>query len=292
MASQKTRRQHVLPQFLIRRFADADTGEVVAYDRKYKMVLPRKQPKSIAYEWDYLTLDPPDSPGSTWIEDEALVVPDHRGAQLVERIVRRRAVSPDDVPMTREFIALLHMRGPELRRLAEKAVRHGNDAFALAQSLPNLRSVPDSSDITGHLSKKADDDSDELLGRNEVIRMQMGRTPKLLQILEQHPWNYSVVSIQHPRFVTSDNPIVARHAVTGRFASISSIGLRHASEFWLVLDPRCALVLSAGWPQGQILTDLSLHGLHQVNTAVAQASDRWTIWQPGSGADQCLDLPA
>lgn len=291
MTSQKTRRQHVLPQFLIRRFADADTGEVVAYDRKYKRVLPRKQPKSIAYEWDYLTLDPPDSPGSTWIEDEALVVPDHRGAQLVEHIVRRRTVSADDVPMTREFIALLHMRSPELRRLAEEAARHGNDAFALAQSLPNLRSVPDSSDTAGHLSKKADDDSDELLGRNEVIRMQMGRTPKLLQILEQHPWNYSAVSIQHPRFVTSDNPIVARHAVTGRFASITSVGLHYASEFWLVLDPRCALVLSAGWPQGQILTDLSPHRLRQVNTAVAQASDRWTIWQPGSGADQFLDLP-
>ena len=292
MSSQAAKRQHVLPQFIIRRFADADTRLVVTYDRKWSSTPKERRPRGIAYKRDYLTLDLPDPTQATMIEDKKLLVPDSRGAKLLDRIAGRRVVSSSDVPAAREFLALLHMRSPEYRWLAEAAVRHENDLLGRLAPMPDNQAMPDHSLGTADPSRYTGSDSGQLFGRNEVIRLQMIRKPALLKVLEQRTWNYLVVWLPYPGFVTSDNPIVAREAATGRIAPISSVGILNASEIWFLFDPHCALLLSTDWSLPPLMIDLPRHELRRVNTAVAAASDRWTIWQPGSAADQFLDLPA
>ena len=291
MASQRSKRHHVLPKFIIRRFADADTNLVVAYDRWNGPPPRERAPKSVAYEWDYFTFESQDPEKATSIEDQALVVPDDRGAKLLGSIARHLVVTQDEVPATRELLALLHMRSPEYRELAEEAVDHGNAWYAQAddQGWSDVQAAgdPPVGDMGGAVG--------QLLGRNEVLRLQMGREPVLLRILERPEWSFRVVWLPYAGFVTSDNPIIAKHRDSGSVGRIRSIGLQHARELelelWLLFDPHCALLVAAHSRLPPLVIDLPQHELRQINTAVASASDRWTIWQPGSPADQFLDLP-
>lgn len=289
MGSQRSKRHHVLPKFIIRRFADADTNLVVAYDRWNGFAPRERAPKSVAYEWEYFTFETQDLEKATLIEDQTLVVPDDRGAKLLESIARHLVVTQDEVPATRELLALLHMRSPEYRELAEEAVDHGNALYAQTDDQGRL-------DIQAAGDPPVGDVSDAvgpLLGRNEVLRLQMGREPVLLKILERPEWSFHVVWLPYAGFVTSDNPIVVKHRGSGSVGRIRSVGLQHAEEleFWLLFDPHCALLVAAHSHLPPLVIDLPRHELRQINTAVASASKRWTIWQPGSVAEQFVDLP-
>ena len=104
-------------------------------------------------------------------------------------------------------------------------------------------------------------------------------------------WEYVIAYTPEPRLVTSDVPVVARSGLADFFGVIPEVGLANASELWMPFDPHHALLLTRDRSCPIWIGNIAPSTIRLWNHAIADASNRWTIWRPNSVARQYVNLP-
>ena len=291
------RRQHYVPQWYLRRFRDptskAGRDYVAAYDQRSKTQHERMAIKNVAVESNFYTLEAPDHPDA-YIVEKQLARLDELHSDLIARILDRGSVLNAEIPEVRALLVLQHARTRALRQRTERAFR-GEVQRQVGEQLEEegppanwpdeLReSFAENIEVLKRCEWKAENEKDELmaiqLGPNRGFRIG-------LDLFR----GFTIVRLLNAAFVASDNPIVARRLSYPHWGGIMDIGLANASELWFPLDPRHALLMTRDAVACPTLIDLPVPQIRDINNALMRASDRWTIWQPGSAADQFLDLP-
>ena len=277
------RYQHYLPQWYQKRFADTRTEQVAAYNRRMDKVLASTSTRNVGVERDFYTLAYVAKESAYYIEETALPKAEGNGQLLLERIADEGVIHVADVPALRELLSLMHMRTKVYRELCKHAVEHGQRTVAvdsggliLPEGFP--QQVPEL--------------PDEQMLRDDEVKLQMGRVPMLLRVLRSSAWLYRLVQFTDDWLITSDDPVLARSAGGGRFGRILHIGLNNTRELWFPIDPRRAIVVAQDVASFASLGTVDQALVRSFNTALADASDTWTIWKPHSQARQLVDLPA
>lgn len=297
MGQPKPKRQHYVPQWHLRRFRDpsAKAGRhyVTAYDKVSDRLHPRIAIANVAVETDFYTLEAPDQPDAYSVEKQLAII-DERENDLFGRILARRSVSRADIPAVRSALESLHARTPDLRKRIEHTYRHEIQlqvGMQLEDEVPpgdwpsDLRTrLPEYVNVLKRSEWRMEHEKDVLI----AIQFRQDSTfPKGLAGFR----SFVVVCLSYPAFVTSDNPFVGRRLAYPQWGPVMDIGLNNAVDLWLPLDPSHAL-LATRTPVGcSTLIDLPIERILAINNALMRASDRWTIWQPGSVAAQFVDLP-
>ena len=291
------RRQHYVPQWYLRRFRDpsAKAGQhyVAAYDQRSKTQHERMAVKNVAVESNFYTLEAPDHPDA-YIVEKRLALLEERHNELIARILGRGSVLNAEIPEVRALLELQHARTSALRQRIERAYR-GEVQRQVGEQLEEEGLPADwpdelhewfaeSIEVLKRCEWRMENERDELmaiqLGPNKGFRAGLA----LFR-------GFTVVWLPNAAFATSDNPIVARRFSYPQWGGAMDIGLANASELWFPLDPRHALLVTRDAAACPTLIDLPVPQVRDINNALMRASDRWTIWQPGSAADQFLDLP-
>ena len=298
MRQRPPKRQHYVPQWYLRRFRDPSAKEgrnyVAVYDRQSNRQHQQMAVKNVAVETDFYTLEAPDQPDPYSVEKQ-LALSDERENELVGCILAHRSVRGADIPGVRALLELQHARTRELRQRVEQAYR-GETQRELGEQLEQEGLPPDWPDeirecfweiieILKRCEWKMDNEKDELI----AIQLRTGTAFR--RALAEFR-GFTVVWLPDAAFVTSDNPIVARRLAYPQWGAVMDIGLKNAVELWFPLDPHHALLVTRDISACPTLIGLRVSQVLGINNALMRASDRWTIWQPGSAADQFLDLPA
>lgn len=291
------RRQHYVPQWYLRRFRDpsAKAGQhyVAAYDQRSKTQHERMAIKNVAVEADLYTLEAPDHPDA-YVVEKRLALLEGPHSELIARILGRGSVLNGEIPEVRELLVLQHARTSTLRQRIERAYRRE----VQRQVGEQLEEEGMPADWPDELREWFAENVKALKRcewrmeheKDELMAIQLGANKGFRRGLASFH-GVTVVWLPDAAFVTSDNPIVARHIETPQWGTVMEIGLDHAAELWFPLGPRHALLFTRSIPRCPMLVGLPIPQVRSVNNALMQASDRWTIWQPGSAADQFLDLP-
>ena len=290
------RRQHYVPQWYLRRFRDpsAKAGQhyVAVYDRRNDTQHERMAIKNVAVETDLYTMSAV-KPADAYKVEELLARRDELDFHLTGRILKQGEVDRDDIPEVKQFIAFQYFRTRWFREMLRSDYR--SEQPRLAAELAEVGPPP---------AWPADQQAEfwqavEELKRGEwvapdgddgLLELQFSVYESFLAGLDLFG-GFAVVLLSEAAFVTSDNPIVVRHLETSQWGTVMEIGLANTTELWVPLGPRHALLLTRSIPRCPMLVGLPIPQVLSINNALMQASDRWTIWQPGSAADQFLDLP-
>lgn len=275
------RYQHYLPQWYQKRFAEAKTERVAAYNRRTGKELPSTSTRNVGVERDFYTLTYMAEAHAYHIEKNALLPAEGNGKALLERIAAAGTVYEADVPPLRELLSLMHMRTKVYRELCRRAVEHGQRTLTVDEGELGL---------TEGLSRQTTEPSDSGWLRDDEIKLQMGRVPMLLKVLRTGTWLYRLVQTADDLLLTSDDPVLARRS-DGLFGRILQVGLSNTAEIWFPIDPTRAVVVAQDVASFVALSTVERDLVRQFNTAVAEASDTWTVWKPGSRARQLVDLP-
>ena len=291
------RRQHYVPQWYLRRFRDpsAKAGQhyVAAYDQKSNTQHERMAIKNVAVEADLYTMSAARAADAYKVE-ELLARRDELDFHLTERILKQGKVDRDDIPEVKQFIAFQYFRTRWFREMLRSDYR--SEQPRLAAELAEVGPPPAwPADQQAEFWQSVEDlKGGEWVapyGEDGLLELQFSVYGDFFASLEQFR-GCAVVWLLDASFVTSDNPIVVWQYATSLWGTIMDIGLYGADEIWAPLGPRHALLLTRSILRCPMLVGLPIHQVRSVNNALMQASDRWTIWQPGSAADQFLDLPA
>lgn len=290
------KRQHYVPQWYLRRFRDptskAGRDYVAAYDQRSKTQHGRMTIKNVAVETDIYTMSAVKAADAYKVE-ELLARRDELDFHLTERILKEGKVDHDDIPEVKQFIACQYFRTRWFRevvrsgyrgeqpRLAAELTKEGPPPTWPADQQAEFWQAVEELERGEWVSPRGDDD---------LLELQFSAHDSFLAGLDPFR-GFAVVWVPDASFVTSDNPIVARHIETTQWDTVMKIGLGHAAELWVPLGPRHALLLTHSILSCPMLVNLSTSQVRSINNALMCASDRWTIWQPGSAADQFLDLP-
>lgn len=297
MSQPKPKRQHYVPQWHLRRFRDpsAKTGQhyVAAYDRRSNTQHQRIAVTNVAVEADIYTLEEPGQADAYAIESQLAEI-DERENKLVSRIIAGCSVPNEDIPSVRAMLESLHARTRDLHQRIKHEYR-GSIQRQLGEQMEEEGPPPDWPDelrarfpeyieVLKRGEWRVEHEKDDLLA---LQFRQDSAFPEGLAGFR----GFTFVWLPDAAFVTSDNPIVARRHAHPQWGPIMDIGLANAFELWLPLDPHHALLVAHNAVACPTLIGLPVSQVRDINNALMRASDRWTIWQPGSAADQFLDLP-
>ena len=296
MGQPKPKRQHYVPQWHLRRFRDpsAKAGQdyVAAYDRRSNTQHQRIAVRNVAVEADIYTMTSVDAAEAYRIE-ELLAHRDEFDAELTGRILDQGKVTISDVPAVRQLLAFQHFRTRSLREWLRTAYREGQPQLAvelMADGPPSNRPIEDQMDYLRSVEELKVGEWDSPRGEDDLLALQFGVDDTFLANLDLFR-GFVLVVLINEAFVTSDNPIVAQRMWFPEWGPIMDIGLAHAGVLWFPLAPRRALMISRLPQATPTQIGLPVSQIRAINNALMRASDRWTIWQPGSPADQFLDLP-
>lgn len=296
MGQPKPKRQHYVPQWHLRRFRDpsAKAGQdfVAAYDKVSKRLHPRMAIKNVAVEADLYTMTSVDAAEAYKVE-ELLARRDEFDAELTSRILDQGKVAAKDTPAVRQLLAFQHFRTRSLREWLRTAYREEQRQLAvelMADGPPTNWSIEDQMDYRRSVEELKVGEWVSPWGEDGLLEMQFGVDSMFLNELDLFRGFVLVVLIDGA-FVTSDNPIVARQIGFPQWGTIMEIGLANAEVLWFPLTPRRSLMISRLPQATPTRIGLPIPQIRAINNALMRASDRWTIWQPGSAADQFLDLP-
>ena len=298
MAKDSGEFQHYLPQFHLRRFAvpQREGGKpcwVSAHDRATGFINERTGLRAIAGAKNFYTVDAPPGYDPDVIEHGLLAQADSSTAELMSKIIQRRMVTPEDRRELTAFFALQHIRTAwyrdhVLRHLEEFSRQEGVMRLA-ADGPPSGVSEAQRSSFWTHLVGIATGRVSPTNGRNDILELQLGGLQPIRDELRRE-WTFVFVSLPYDGFVTSDNPITLRQAVTGQFGPINVVGLHNAVEVWFPLSPCHAILVTRDLAAGPAWIDLNARVVFDINTALHDASYRHTIWKPGSLARQFVRL--
>ena len=290
------RRQHYVPQWYLRRFRDpsAKAGQhyVAAYDQRSKTQHERMTVKNVAVEADLYTMSAVE-PADTYRIEELLARRDEFDFHLTERILKQGKVDRDDLPEVKQFIAVQYFRTRWFREVVRSGYRSEQPRLAAEltkEGLPPKLPADQQAEFWQSVEELERGEWVSPRGDDDLLELQFGAHDSFFAGLDLFR-GFAVVWLPDASFVTSDNPIVVRHIETPQWDTVMTIGLGHAAELWFPLGPRHALLLTRSIPGCPMLVGLPIPQVLSINNALMRASDRWTIWQPGSAADQFLDLP-
>ena len=296
MSQPKPKRQHYVPQWHLRRFRDpsAKAGQdyVVAYDRRSNTQHQWQGVKNVAVEADLYTMTSVDAAEAYRVE-ELLARRDEFDSKLTARILERGKVAHDDVHEVKQLIAFQHFRTRSLREWLRTAYREEQPQLAvelMADGPPSNLPTEDQMDYLRSVEELKVGEWESPRGEDDLLALQFGVDPTFLDELDLFR-SFVLVVLINEAFVTSDNPIVAQRMGFPEWGPIMDIGLAHAGVLWFPLAPRRALMVSRSLQVSPTQIGLPVSRIRAINNALMRASDRWTIWQPGSPADQFLDLP-
>ena len=289
---------HYVPRYYLRTFGvpdkpNAKPAWVSAYDRRFGSIR-KKAIKSIASERDFYTLDVPSGQDPYILEKKFFGNVDTLGSQLISSILTKREIVPEQKPRLREHLAVQVVRTKwfrdYVREQAPKAWQT-QEAMKMAAAGPPDYFTESQKQVYRDLVEKMPTEGWSILQDPNVVTMlPIGRYYTFRDGLEQFS-DYRLAWIPYSGFLTSDNPILLRHARSGLLGSPMNIGLNEASELWYPLSPQFALRMAkehAGW-ETTLLPKIP--EVLELNTAVAKISQRWTIWNPDSVAKEFVELP-
>lgn len=296
MGQPKPKRQHYVPQWHLRRFRDpsakARQDYVAAYDKVNKRLHPRMAIKNVAVEADLYTMTSVDAAEAYKVE-ELLARRDEFDAKLTSQILDQGTISASDAPAIRQLLAFQHFRTRSLREWLRTAYREEQRQLAvelMANGPPTNWSLEDQMDYRRSVEEPKVGEWESPRGEDDLLALQFGVNPTFLSELDLFR-GFVLVVLLDEVFATSDNPIVAQRTGFPQWGTIMEIGLANTGVLWFPLKPRRALVVSRSSQPSPTQIGLPAPQVRAINNALMRASDRWTIWQPGSAADQFLDLP-
>ena len=298
MRQRPPKRQHYVPQWYLRRFRDPSERDgrhyVAVYDRQSNTQHQRMAVKNIAVESNLYTLTAADD-ADAYIVEALLARRDEFDLELTSRILKERKVDHDDIPDVKQLITIQHFRTRSLRELLRHIYRDEEQPKLAAELMEEgpLSSLP--AEQQAEFCRSVDELKEGKWiapdGEDGLLALQFGDDGTFLASLDLFR-SFVVVCLPYPAFVTSDNPIIAHQPTLDGWDTITTVGLDNAVDLWLPLDPCHALLVTRNVLACPTLIGLRVSQVLGINNALMRASDRWTIWQPGSAADQFLDLPA
>ena len=285
------RRHHYVPQFYLERFADTQR-RLGAFDRQLEQTM-KTSAKNVAVERDFYRL-----PDSTELPPRALE--DLLSAQesAAAEAIRETADSGSVREAHREILAMHMVVQMRRTRQHRNFMKESAEYIGNLQAQVNLNQLLEEDEFedeaeresaerylaqftSGELHVTADDKS---LGG-----MILDRLEQLVPILLTG-WNWIVVGINRPEFVTSDSPL----CMLGEPAPGSparGVGLETALEHWFPLDPKHALVLSRDHSLPSYIEDISNGHIRAINLRLALESERWTFFHPRNKSVHKFQLP-
>lgn len=296
MSQPKPKRQHYVPRWHLRRFrgpsAKAGQDYVAAYDRQTNVQHQRIAVTNVAVEADIYTMTSVDAAEAYRIE-ELLARRDEFDAKLTGRILDQGKVAAGDVPAVKQLLAFQHFRTRSLRewlRIVYREEQRQLAAELMADDPPSNWPTEDQMDYLRSVEELKVGEWESPRGEDDLLALQFDVDPTFLDELDLFR-SFVLVVLIDEAFVTSDNPIVAQRMRFPEWGPVMDIGLAHAGVLWFPLAPRRALMISRLPQATPTQIGLPVPQIRAINNALMRASDRWTIWQPGSAADQFLDLP-
>ena len=298
MRPRPPKRQHYVPQWYLRRFRDPSAKEgrnyVAAYDRQSNTQHQRMAVKNVAVESNLYTLTAADD-ADAYIVEALLARRDEFDLELTSRILKECKVDHDDIPDVKQLIAIQHFRTRSLRELLRHMYRDEEQPKLAAELMkegpPSSWPAEQQVEFWRSVDELKEGKWIAPDGEDGLLALQFGDDGTFLAGLDLFR-GFILVVLINEAFVTSDNPIVARRLGFPQWDTIMKIGLAHAEELWFPLGPRHALMATRSSQISPTQIGLSVSQVRSINNALMRASDRWTIWQRGSAADQFLDLPA
>lgn len=103
-------------------------------------------------------------------------------------------------------------------------------------------------------------------------------------------WNWVVVVLDSPKFITSDSPVCMLGEPSPPVLT-TNVGLETALEIWFPLDAEHALVLSRDLTLPSHIDDLAGGHVRTINMRLAFESERWCFFHPRSKGVQGLQIP-
>jgi hypothetical protein len=264
--SEPSRRRPIVPELLLRRFAD-DTGRVLMErrDRSRRRVVAVGE--AAAESGLYAVL--PGGPGGSL---EALL---DRVEQLASRAIDR--VVAGDFPPRAEA------RGALAVLVALTLVLGRGQRAAITARASLLGQVIESrmpEDVAGEdeAAPAAASDAAVVLLDADPVRVSLGALPRLARLLSARTWQ--LVRFPRPQLLTGDTPAVlwSRPGAAGPYPA----GLGAADEVRVPLDPRHALILARTAPAGEVVRELADRHATALNRTMAELAQQWMYYHPGS----------
>ena len=298
MRQRPPKRQHYVPQWYLRRFRDpSERGGrhyVAVYDCLSNTQHDRMAVKNVAVESGLYTLTAVDD-ADAYIVEALLARRDEFDFELTSRILEECKVDYEDIPEVKQLIAIQHSRTRSLRELLRHIYRDEEQPKLAAElkreGPPSSWPAEQQAEFWQSVEELKEGKWIAPDGEDGLLALQFSVDDTFLAGLDLFRGFVLVVLIDEA-FVTSDNPIVARRLGSLQYATIMEIGLANAGELWFPMGPRHALMATRSPQISPARINLPVSQVRSINNALMRASDRWTIWQPGSAADQFLDLPA
>ena len=249
--------------------------------------------KNVAVEADFYTMrfvNPPD----TYKIEDLLALRDESDSKLTARILECVKVADEDISEVKQLLAIQHFRTRGFREMLRKAYRNKVQpklaAELIAEGPPPDWFDEDKAEFWRSVDQLKNGDWDSPRGEDDLLALQFGADDTFLADLDLFR-GFVLVALINETFVTSDNPIVAQRIGFPQWGTIMEIGLANTGALWFPLNPRRALVVCRSPQPSPTQIGLPIPQVRAINNALMRASDRWTIWQPSSTADQFLDLP-
>ena len=285
------RRHHYVPRFYLERFTD-QKGRLGAFDRQRGSSITTS-PGAVAVERDFYRL-PENTVLPVNLLEEALSAEEAGAALAIQDIVATGVVSP----LNRELL-VLHIA---LQMLRTRRQRNSIGAMAtwLATNLAqvNLNRRLEAGEFEKEsehalaesaLQQLVDGQIRVTLNEQALLGVSLREADRIGEALRTG-WNWIVVVLTTPKFITSDHPICLLGEPEPGSPS-SNVGVQSALEIWFPLDPRHALVLSRDHSVGSPLLNLSNGHVRTINMRLALESERWSFFRPGSWNMNASQIP-
>ena len=286
MTSANPRKHHYVPRFLIERFAN-EHGKVNAYDRITRRTQQKQNPKRVLVVNDFYRAHTKPKKDEQTIE-RLFSDGEAKWAPLIRSVVKNGVVNQEQILDLAEFLAIQALRTPQRRHTLRAISGHLRTGMAIndlhAQQAAGELSVEEQdfiADANAGKVRLSEPDSN-------LLAMQFARLPELVEGLATG-WRYVIVSIDHPGFVLTDDPIARLGDWDGSISS--DVGGFDAKEIWMPLDPWHALVLTRDFTQLRHIWGLQRDHVRKINQRLVLESSRWTIYHPGTDPLRKIYIP-
>jgi len=244
MTQKRKRRHHIVPQFLLRQFADED-GNVTVYDQELEKEWTTSTRK-IAVERDFYTVDTHDGPSD--IAEDALAKLEGEACSALGRLLS--GVFPptrEDREMISAFLAVQLTRGRHLRSVVNTAASQMMTMTArlYAEHPKGLKKLmiesgintnPTDADVEEMAAEFHEMDVNVGMPNNFFVRSMFEPLPDFIPFFANRHW----MLVEGSDFVITDEPI---NLISHRPHSFFGAGLMTADEIVVVLSPTRALAL-------------------------------------------------
>ena len=271
-----------MPRFYLERFTD-QKGRLGAFDRQCDSSITTSA-GAVAVERDFYRL-PEGTNLPVNVLEELLSAQESDAAKAIQNVVDTGRVSP----LNRELLIFhlaMQMSRTRRQRNSIAAIVAWRATYAVQVDLNRRLAAGEFGEESERaLAESAVQqlaDGHLRVSPNEEALLAMAlRGLDIIGGILRTGWNWVVVILTTPRFITSDHPICLL-GEPKQGSPASNVGVANALEIWFPLDPRHALVLSRDHSIGSPLLDLSKGHARTINRRLALESERWIFFRPGN----------